>query len=176
MATAALTVCVESVTSDASVPPLMLKAELNATHCITVVAEFAIKQGAVAPLTVVVPGVIVVADPPLAVMTPPDAVIVVPSTLTNPKVDADPKATAGDASDRMNVVAVPLLAVDPAVAVGFAAAAVLTAVPPTCKPVQFQFVVPVATVQTLVPLLLNTLMSFVEPCPINASPPVVLSR
>ena len=95
---------------------------LIASQAMTVVAEFTIAQGAVAPVIVVVPGMIVVADPPLALITPADAVIVVPSTLTNPNWLALPSWIAGAASDRMNVVATPLTAVLLAVALGFAPA------------------------------------------------------
>ena len=40
---------------------------------------------------------------------------------------------------------------------------VSTAVPPTWRPVQFQFAVPVATAQTETPDLFSTVMSLVEP-------------
>ena len=151
-----------------------------------VLVVFTMAHGEVAPTIVVVPGVIEVALPPTDDMTPELMVMVVPSGLTQPNCDVvevvhemtplelvivDPSdstipncealafCTAGAASDLMKVVAEPLTAVGPAVPVGLAPVAVLTAVPPTSRPVQFQFVVPVATVQTDVPPSFKTVRS-----------------
>src|SRR4051794_38119000 len=55
-----------------------------------------------------------------ALITPEDAVIVVPSTWTMPFCDEVPNWMAGVASDRMAVGALPLLAVGPAVPEGLA--------------------------------------------------------
>jgi hypothetical protein len=55
-----------------------------------------------------------------ALITPPAAVIEVPSTSQMPNCEAEHFCTAGAASDRMKVAAVPLTAVGPAVAVGLA--------------------------------------------------------
>jgi len=165
-----------SGTSDASAPPLIENVVPSVMHADVEPVEFASKQGDSPPEIVVVPGVMDVADPPTAEMTPADAVIVVPSTFTTPNVEALPSATAGAASDRMNVVALPFTAAEPAVAVGLAAVAVLTATPPTCKPVQLKVVVPVGTTHTLLPALFRRVRSFVDPCPISARPPVVDSR
>lgn len=52
--------------------------------------------------------------------TPPLAVIVVLSTSTMPKIEELPFCIKGEASDRMKVVATPLTAAGPAVAVGLA--------------------------------------------------------
>ena len=64
---------------------------VSAVQAITVVALFSITHGAVAPTTVVVPGVIVVAAPPTALITPPLAVMVTLSTLTSPNAEDDPR-------------------------------------------------------------------------------------
>jgi hypothetical protein len=61
-----------------------------------------------------------VAEPPTAVITPPDAVIVEPSTLHRPNTDEDVSWIAGAASERMKVAAEPFTAVLLAVALGLA--------------------------------------------------------
>ena len=65
-------------------------------------------------------------------MTPLDSVIVVPSTWTMPFWEEEPCCTAGAPSERMKVVATPLTAVGPAVAVGFAP---VEPEPPQAEPV-----------------------------------------
>jgi hypothetical protein len=147
LSTVGLVVTVRFGTVVFRVVPDSASAEPSAAQPIAVLVELSIRHGGVAPLTVVVPGVIVVALPPDAVITPPEIVMVVPSGLTHPtcdvvavvqeitldvfvivepsvstmpKVLAVPLATAGAPSLRIKVVADPLTAVAPAVAVGFA--------------------------------------------------------
>lgn len=94
--------------------------EFTAGHAIVVLAEFSMRHGAVAPPIVVVPGTIEVADPPIAVQTPATQLIVLPSPSIRPNREFVAFWMAGEASDRMKVVATPLLAVGPPVAVGLA--------------------------------------------------------
>ena len=74
--------------------------------------------------------VVKLATPLTDVRTPPEAVIVVPSAFTMPNVLADPSEIAGAASERIYVEAEPLMAVEPAVAVGLPGVPPLPAEPP----------------------------------------------